>query len=162
MAKEWGTIPDHLAKFAMEQRVFFIASAAGDDDVNLSLKGVAAVKVIDEKTVTYADYHGTGDQTVEHLEKGGKATLLFVSFDKKPLALRFYCRGRAVAKDSEEFEKICDEHYPGFARDEFRRIFVFDVYRVQTSCGYGVPVMEYKGDRSSQPYYRELLEPPES
>ena len=56
MAKEWGTIPDHLAKFATEQKLFFIASAVGDDDVNLSPKGVAGVKVIDEKTVLYADY----------------------------------------------------------------------------------------------------------
>lgn len=162
MAKEWGTIPDHLAKFAMEQKVFFIASAAGDDDdVNLSPKGVTTVKVIDEKTVVYADYHGTGDQTVKHLEAGGKATLVFMSFDEKPLLLRFYTKGRVVAKGAEEFDKLAEQHYPGFDKNEFRRIFIFNVYRVQTSCGYGVPVMEYKKDRSSQPYFKELHVPPE-
>jgi len=157
MAKEWGTIPDHLSKFAMEQKLFFIASAAGDDDVNLSPKGVAPLKVIDERTVAYADYWGTGDQTAGHLAAGGKATLVFMSFGDKPLLLRFYCTGRVIARDSDEFHRLCDAHYAGFERGDFRQMFVFDVYRVQTSCGFGVPRMEYIGDRSDQSYFRELL-----
>lgn len=158
MAKEWGTIAEHLAKFAMEQPVFFIASAAGDDDVNISPKGVATLKVIDEKTVTYADYHGSGAQTAAHMERGGKATLLFVSFGAKPLIVRFYCVGRTVAKGSEEFNEILDAHYPDFDHNHFRQVFVFDVYRVQTSCGYGVPVMDYVGDRSDEKFFKELYD----
>lgn len=161
MAKEWGTIPDHLAKFAMEQKVFFIASAVDEEDVNISPKGVTTVKVIDEKTVAYADYYGTGDQTVKHLAAGGKATLLFMSFDEKPLILRFYSRGRVVVKETDEFNKLADQHFSELDKNELRQIFIFDVYRVQTSCGFGVPVMEYKSDRSSQSYFQELLEPPE-
>jgi len=80
MAKEWGTIPEYLARFAMEQKVFYIASASGGDDVNLSPKGVAQIRVIDEKTVLYADYHGSGAQTAKHLSEGGKATILFNSY----------------------------------------------------------------------------------
>lgn len=160
MAKEWGTIPDHLAKFAMEQKLFFIASALDEEDVNISPKGVTTVKVIDEKTVTYADYYGTGDQTVKHLAAGGKATLLFMSFDEKPLVLRFYSRGRVVVKETDEFNKVAGKYYSEFDKSQFRQIFVFDVYRVQTSCGFGVPVMEYKKDRSSHSYYNELFVPP--
>jgi len=159
MAKEWGTIPDHLAQFAMSQKVFFVASVAGEDDVNLSPKGVSRLKVIDEKTVVYADYHGSGDQTSKHLSAGGKATLVFMSFDEKPLIVRFYSKGRIVDKGAEEFDKLAGQYYSGLDRSKFRRIFIFDVYRVQTSCGYGVPVMEYKKDRSSQPYFKELYVP---
>jgi len=158
MAKEWGTIAEHLAKFAMEQQVFFIASVALDDDVNLSPKGVALLKVIDEKTVAYADYHGSGAQTAAHMAKGGKATLLFVSFGEKPLILRFYCVGRAVAKGSDEFDEIVDAHYPDSDSGHFRQVFIFDVYRVQTSCGYGVPKMEFIGDRSDESYFKELYD----
>ena len=161
MAKEWGTIPDHLAKFAMDQKIFFIASACGDEDINLSPKGITPLKVIDEKTVAYADYHGSGNQTVKHLSGGGKATLAFFSFGPKPLIVRFYCTGRTLVSGSDEFDSICIAHYPGFDQTKFRQLFLFDVYRVQTSCGFGVPVMEYKGTRSTEPYYEELLLPPD-
>jgi len=157
MAKEWGTIPGHLAKFAMEQPVFFIASALGDGDVNLSPKGVAPLRVLDERTVIYADYYGSGNQTAAHLSGGGKATLVFISFGEKPLILRFYCTGRVAAKGTDEFNARCAESYQGFNSGEFRQLFIFDVYRVQTSCGYGVPVMKLAGDRADQPYFKELL-----
>ncbi|MGK7345261.1 MAG: pyridoxamine 5'-phosphate oxidase family protein [Candidatus Nitrospinota bacterium M3_3B_026] len=156
MAKEWGTITENLKKFAEEQKVFYIASASGDDDVNVSPKGVAPLRVVDEKTVIYPDYHGSGNQTARHISEGGKATLLFNSYGEKPLILRFYCRGRVVAKGGEEFEKLCREHYSGLDPQQFRQLFVFDVYRVQTSCGYGVPMMKYVGDRSGAPYFKEL------
>jgi len=157
MAKEWGAkIPDHLKKFATAQKIFYIASAAGDDDVNVSPKGVAPLRVIDEKTVVYADYHGSGNQTAKHLSEGGKATLLFNSYDEKPLILRFYCTGRAVTPGSEEFNSLCQAHYAGFDSENFRQLLVFGVYRVQTSCGYGVPVMSFVGDRRDEPYFKEL------
>lgn len=159
MAKEWGaTVPDHLGKFAMEQPVFFIATASGDDDVNLSPKGVSVVRVIGEKTVIYADYYGSGDQTAKHLSQGGKATLVFMSFGEKPLIVRFYCTGRVVDKTAPEFDELCEKHYPNESQEHFRQIFVFDVYRTQTSCGYGVPIMTLVGDRRDQPYFKELLE----
>ena len=157
MAKEYATIPDKLARFAMEQKMFFIATAVEGDDVNLSPKGVALLKVIDEKTVLYADYHGSGNKTAEHLVAGGKATLMFTSFDEEPLILRFFCHGRVVARGSGEFEKLAGEHYPEFDDAWFRQLFMFDVYRVQRSCGYGTPMMEYVSDRSSKKYFRELL-----
>lgn len=157
MAKEYDAIPDHLAKFAMAQKVFFIASAAGEDDVNISPKGVAPLKVLDEKTVAFADYHGSGNKTAEHLAAGGKATIMFTSFDEKPLIVRFFCAGRVLARGTEEFDLMAAEHYAAFDASCFRQIFLFDVYRVQQSCGYGTPRMEYIGDRSDEKYFRELL-----
>ncbi|MDH5639540.1 MAG: pyridoxamine 5'-phosphate oxidase family protein, partial [Nitrospinota bacterium] len=139
MAKEYKTITDKLARFAMEQKIFFISTAAEGDDVNLSPKGVAPLKVIDEKTVVYADYHGSGNKTAEHLMAGGKATLMFTSFGEEPLILRFFCRGRVVDRDGEEFERLAHAHYPKFDRSRFRQLFMFEVYRVQRSCGFGTP-----------------------
>lgn len=158
MAKEWKEITDNLARFAMEQQVFFIASAPGDDDdVNLSPKGVATLKVLGPDSVTYADYTGSGNQTAKHLSAGGKATIMFVSFGEKPLILRFYCTGKVAPKGSSEFYDILRKHYPEDDPENFRQVFIFDVYRVQTSCGYGAPMMEYKGDRSEKKYFGELF-----
>ncbi len=159
MAKEYKTIPEHLARFVNDQKIFFIASGPGDADVNLSPKGVTPLKMLDEKTVLYADYYGSGNQTAKHLAEGAKATLAFCSFDEKPMIVRFYCRGKIVEKGSEEFGLICSAHYPGFDSEKFRQIFLFDIYRVQQSCGFGVPRMEYKGTRSSETYYEELQHP---
>ncbi|MDH4185018.1 MAG: pyridoxamine 5'-phosphate oxidase family protein [Nitrospinota bacterium] len=156
MAKEYPAIPEKLARFAMEQKIFFIATCAGDDDVNVSPKGVAPLKVVDEKTVVYADYHGSGDKTAEHLGAGGKATIMFTSFDEEPMVLRFFCRGRVVAKASAEFGQLCQRLYPELDMARMRQLFYFEVYRVQRSCGYGTPLMEYVGDRSGKAYYREL------
>ncbi len=159
MAKEWEEITDNLAEFAMAQKVFFIASAAGDDDdINLSPKGVATLKVIDNKTVTYADYSGSGNQTAKHLSAGGKATIMFVSFKEKPLILRFYCAGKVAPGGSAEFYDILRKHYPKDDPEHFRQVFIFDVYRVQTSCGYGAPMMEYRGDRNEKKYFDELFD----
>ena len=156
MAKDYESIPGKLARFAMEQKMFFISTAVEGDDVNLSPKGVTPLKVIDEKTVVYADYHGSGNKTAEHLTAGGKATLMFTSFGEEPLILRFFCRGRVVARGGAEFERLTQTHYPEFNHTQFRQLFVFDVFRVQRSCGYGVPIMEYVSDRSGEKYFREL------
>jgi len=156
LAKDYETIPEKLARFAMDQKIFFIATAMEGDDVNLSPKGVAPLKVIDEKTVLYADYHGSGNKTAEHLQSGGKATLMFTSFEEEPLILRFFCHGRIVARTSEEFGRLAQERYPELDQSRLRQLFIFDVYRVQRSCGYGTPLMEYVSDRSSEKYFKEL------
>jgi hypothetical protein len=155
MAKDYDTIPDNLARFAAERKIFFIATVAGNDDVNLSPKGMAPLRVIGGKTALYADYHGSGNKTAEHLAAGGKATLMFTSFGGEPLILRFFCRGRVVAKGTGEYQTLCQRYYPGFDPGKFRQLFYFDVYRVQRSCGYGTPEMEYKGERAEK-YLREL------
>jgi hypothetical protein len=158
MAKEWGgTIPGHLKEFALSQKVFFIASAVADEDVNLSPKGLDCLRIVDEKTVAYSDYHGSGDITARHMSAGGKATITFISFGEKPLILRFYCKGRVVARGTEEFDRLSRDHFAGMQTEYFRRIFYFDIYRVQTSCGFGAPRLEYLGDRTETKCHRDLM-----
>jgi hypothetical protein len=157
MGKEWGTIPGHLKESALSQKVFFIASAAGDEDVNLSPKGLDCLRIVDEKTVVYADYHGSGNITAKHLSAGGKATITFISFGEKPLILRFYCKGRVVAREAEEFGMLSRKHFAGMQTEYFRQIFYFDVYRVQTSCGFGAPRFEYLGERTETKCQRDLM-----
>jgi hypothetical protein len=159
MAKEYDSIPDRLAQFAMSQKLFFIASAFGDDDINLSPKGIAPLVVIDKGNVAFADYYGSGNQTAKHLAAGGKATLVFMSFDAKPLIVRFFCKGKVLSSDMDEFVKISKDHFANLDSSQFRQIFLFDVYRVQQSCGFGVPEMQYVGDRSDNKYFSELLGP---
>lgn len=157
MAKEWGTISNNLKEFALSQKMFFIASAVADEDVNLSPKGLDSLRIADDKTVLYADYHGSGNVTAKHLSAGGKATITFISFGVKPLILRFYCKGRVVVRGTGEFEQLARDHFAGMKTEYFRQIFYFDVYRVQTSCGFGVPRFEYLGERTEEKCQRDLM-----
>ncbi|MBF0170336.1 MAG: pyridoxamine 5'-phosphate oxidase family protein [Nitrospinae bacterium] len=159
MAKEWDHIADHLAAFARAQPLFFIATAdPAGGDVNLSPKGLDALRVLGPHEAVYADFHGSGNQTAKHLAAGGKGTLLFVSFGEKPLILRFYVTGRVVAPGSDDFTRLMGGTFADLPHaDRVRQLFLFDVYRVQTSCGYGAPMMTLVGDRREEKYFGELL-----
>lgn len=136
-------------KFIGEQRIFFVASAPNDlknEYVNLSPKGYDALTVLDNKTVVYADYPGSGNETAKHMRQNGRLTLTFMSFGKTPMILRLYGNGEAVPLDSaygEELkEKMGDKISP-----YLRQLIILHIEKVMTSCGFAVPHYRYEGDR---------------
>jgi len=72
-------------------------------------------------------------------------TLMFCAFEGKPLILRAY--GKAVIHH--EWDASYQKHiglFPNIAGS--RQIIEMEVDLVQTSCGYAVPLMEFKEERS--------------
>jgi hypothetical protein len=69
---------------------------------------------------------------------------MFCSFSDKPNILRLYGTGFTVLPDSEMWDQYSKDFtiYPST-----RQIIVADINLVQTSCGFGVPLFEYIGDR---------------
>lgn len=140
---------DHLTTdhctFIAKQPVFFIATAAPDARINLSPKGMDSFRVLNEKSVGYLDVGGSGNETHAHLAADGRATIMFCAFDRPALILRIYGHGRAVLPQDAQWAELVRhfEILPGT-----RQIFEFDVWSVQTSCGWGVPLMTF--DRESQ------------
>src|SRR3989339_1576792 len=103
MAKIYPELNDELITFIKNQKIFFAASAPDNlkgEYVNLSPKGYDTLKILDNKTVVYADYPGSGNETATHLQQNGKLTMMFINFDKDPMVLRLYGHGEAVALDS--------------------------------------------------------------
>jgi Pyridoxamine 5'-phosphate oxidase len=135
---------DHCA-FIAKQPVFFIATAAADARINLSPKGMDSFRVLDAQRVGYLDVSGSGNETHAHLAADGRATIMFCAFDRPALILRIYAKGRAVLPQDARWDELAPhfEILPGT-----RQIFEFDVDSVQTSCGWGVPLMTF--DRESQ------------
>jgi Pyridoxamine 5'-phosphate oxidase len=135
---------DHRA-FIAKQPVFFIATAARDARINLSPKGMDSFRVLDRKRVGYLDVGGSGNETHAHLAADGRATIMFCAFDRPALILRMYAHGRAILPQDERWHDLVPhfEILPGT-----RQIFEFEVDSVQTSCGWGVPLMTF--DRESQ------------
>lgn len=147
MAKIYNELNETLKQFIAEQKLFFVASAAAGGNVNLSPKGYETFSIIDNNTVCYLDYPGSGNETAMHTRSDGRLTMMFCSFDKKPLILRLYGEGEAVSSGDERFGKLVSF----FKEKELgivRQVIVLNIKSVMTSCGYGVPFFEYKGDRN--------------
>ena len=86
---------------------------------------------------------------------------MLTSFDAKAGTLRLYGRGRAVDLN----DPVLLEHRHALADDlhpYVRQVFFVDVEKVQTSCGYSIPRMEFLGDRETLDKWCERkLEPRE-
>lgn len=146
MAKFFDSLNQPHLDFMAAQKIFFIGSTAPGKDTNISPKGMFDLKNVGPNRLAYIHTAGSGNRTAEDLAAGSDVTLMFCSFDEKPLILRLYCRGEALAPGDTRFEELLPL-WDGFARDRIRNIFLFDVFRVQESCGYGVPLFSYKGER---------------
>lgn len=146
MAKLYDTITDELAAFIRAQPLFFVASAPLDPHghVNLSPKGLDCLQILSPLQVAYLDLTGSGNETSAHLLENGRITLMFCAFAGPPKILRLYGQGRVVLPQTPVWDALA----PRFGYyDGARQIIVTDVTRVQTSCGFGVPLMDYVGQR---------------
>jgi len=154
MAEFTDTLTDKHIAFIERQPVFFTATAASEGRINLSPKGYAdSFRVLSETQVAYLDLGGSGNETHAHLAADGRITLMFCAFDRTALILRIYGRGRPVLPQDDEWEAVAASFtlLPGT-----RQIFVIDVESVQTSCGWGVPMMELQHERETlQKYHRQ-------
>ena len=150
MAKLYPAISDDHRAFIEQQPLFFVASApmtpAGH--VNVSPKGLDAFRVIDESTIAYLDLTGSGNETAAHVTENGRLTIMFCAFQGKPKILRLYCRGRVVTRESNEWPTHAARFAP---QPGMRQIVVGNVESVLTSCGFGVPLMTFAGQRDQLP-----------
>jgi hypothetical protein len=154
MAEFTDTLTDKHIAFIAKQPVFFTATAAADGRINLSPKGYAdSFRVLSDSQVAYLDLGGSGNETHAHLAADRRITIMFCAFDRSALILRIYGRGRPVLPQDTEWDALA-AHFtllPGT-----RQIFVIDVESVQTSCGWGVPMMELQHERDTlQKYHRQ-------
>ena len=150
---------DHIA-FIAAQPMFFVASAPSGPGghVNLSPKGGDSFRVIDPTTVAYLDFTGSGAETIAHMRDNGRLTIMFNSYGPKPLILRLFGRGEVLLAGSGEFDGFeADPPFPD--APGVRSIIRLSVERVQSSCGYGVPVMELVGQRPTMPEWAESKGP---
>lgn len=144
MAKFYEAITPELRSFIEAQHIFFVATAAENSRINLSPKGMNSLRVLDDRTVAYLDLTGSGNETAAHLKADGRITVMFCSFDATPRILRLYGRGRLILKSDPAWSAMVS-HFP--ALPGARQIVVVEVQSVQTSCGFGVPYYEFKGER---------------
>jgi hypothetical protein len=153
MATLFERIEDHHRDWIARQALFFVGTAPLDADghVNVSPKGpIDSLRVLDDHTVAYLDVFGSGTETIAHLRENGRIIVMVCAFDGPPRILRLHGHGSVVQAADERFGELLERG--GFAEpsiEEARRaIVIVDVTRVSDSCGYGVPVMRFEGNRN--------------
>src|SRR5262245_31495731 len=151
MGQIYTAIDSKLHQWLDKQPMFFVATAPDDaaGHVNLSPKGATgAFRVLGPATVAYVDLVGSGVETVAHLRQNGRIVLMFCAFEGPPKIVRLHGWGRVVAAQDPEFAGLLAD-FPTSAevRSLARTIVVVEVSRVSDSCGFGVPRMDFAGDR---------------
>ena len=148
--------PDHEAMIA-RQAIFFTATAALDGRINLSPKGLTdTFKVLSPNRIAYLDLGGSGNETHAHLVADGRITIMMCNFEQPALILRIYGKGRPVLPQDADWAELA-AHFkllPGT-----RQIFDIAVESVQTSCGWGVPVMQLDKERHTLVKYHAQSDP---
>jgi hypothetical protein len=144
MAKFYSGLDDSLQRFIAEQKIFFTATAPQHGRINLSPKGMDTFRCIDRKTVAYLDLTGSGNETAAHLNENRRMTIMFCSFTEQPMILRLYGQGQAIRPKHPDWQNLHSlfDSLPGE-----RQVIVMGIDSAQTSCGYGVPIYEFKQDR---------------
>ena len=137
--------PAHQA-FIEKQHMFFVSTAPLSDagHINLSPKGLDSFHVFSETKVGYMDFIGSGNETSAHILENGRITIMFCGFQGAPNILRLYGKAICVLPDTPEWA-IYAPHFTIYPST--RQLIIADITKVQTSCGYGVPLYEYTGDR---------------
>jgi hypothetical protein len=135
-----------LIAFIRRQKLFFVGTAplSGEGCVNVSPKGYDSLAIIDPETVAYVDLGGSGIETHAHLRENGRITLMFCAFEGAANILRLHGRGETCAFDEPGFsEKM--RLFPSFERA--RAVITVRIERIADSCGWGVPLFAFKGER---------------
>lgn len=140
-------LDDNLQKFIRAQPMFFVSTAPLDSQghINLSPKGLNALRILSPTTLAYLDVTGSGVETIAHLKENGRIILMFCAFQGPPKIVRVHGRGRVIEPASPEFAELAPQFPP---YESARSIIVIELTRVAESCGYGVPLMKLESERS--------------
>jgi len=143
--------------------------------------------VLNDNQVAYLDSNGSGCETISHLCENGRITIMFCSFQKSPRIMRLFGTGRVIERVDPSFpdwvkkmrasgmEPDTDpieggkkaawaenDSEEGNIVESTRAVIVIDVWKVQTSCGYGVPRIRSANRSSGDVMEKEITIDPES
>ncbi len=148
MSNQRETIDSELAAWITQQRVFFVATAplSPDGHINTSPKKGDSFRILGPLEVAYQDYTGSGAETAAHLRENGRIVILFCALDGPPKIVRLHGHGTVVTSSDEKFPELA-ARFP--ANPGTRAIVHVVVNRVSDSCGWSVPLFDFRGHRDA-------------
>lgn len=144
MAEKFNTLKKRHIKFIEAQHLYFVSTAGAEGLINLSPKGMDSFRVISKSEICWLNLTGSGNETAAHVAENKRMTVMFCSFEKKPLILRLY----GESKVFHPWDSQWSDYIPLFPEQlGARQIFTLNLGLVQTSCGFGVPYYQYQNER---------------
>ena len=146
MSKQRDCIDDEMAAWIGRQRMFFTGTAPLSEDghINVSPKGGEAFRVLGPLEVAYQDYTGSGAETAAHLRENGRIVIMFCAFEGPPKIVRLHGAGTVIPPEHPRFAELAALFPPNAGT---RAIVLITVTRVSDSCGYSVPLYDFKSER---------------
>jgi hypothetical protein len=154
MASYYPSITEEQAKLIQNSPVFFVATAAptpsdiseGVGPINISPKGGAPLHILNPNRVAFLNYAGSGNETERHSASGSPITLMICSFEGEDAAIvRLYGLAKVMPiAESELAQRLLET---GATAMKLTPRQIVEIEKTSTSCGYGVPVMEFVRDR---------------
>ncbi|HVV80735.1 MAG TPA: pyridoxamine 5'-phosphate oxidase family protein [Pseudolabrys sp.] len=126
-------ITPELASFIAEQDTAFLATATADGAPYLQHRGgpKGFIKIIDEKTLGFADYRGNRQYiTLANLSENDRAFLFLLDPARKQ-RIKLWGRARVVEDDPALVERLFDKSYK--ARPERAILFTIEAWDVNCS-----------------------------
>ncbi|MGB0895190.1 MAG: pyridoxamine 5'-phosphate oxidase family protein [Parashewanella sp.] len=146
MGQVFEQLTDKQVSFIEKQQMFFVATAMADGTVNLSPKGIDSFRIIDNNTIAWLNLTGSGNETATHLQQNTRMTIMFCAFEGAPLILRLYGQATMLHQADEKWQQYMDL-FP--VQAGARQVFILNIDKTQDSCGYGVPLFDYVGQRET-------------
>src|ERR1700747_3466816 len=154
MGKVYEVIDKRIQEWIVAQKVFFVATAplSREGHINCAPKDGYSIRVLDNKTLFYLDLIGSGVETIAHIRENGRIIIMMCAFEGAPMIMRFHGRGEIIEKDHPDFAILV----PLFNSEIGIRSFIkIHLDRISDSCGFGVPVMEFKHHRKQLRTFNE-------
>ena len=145
-----------LKTFIEAQPLFFVATAASDGRVNLSPKGLDSLRILSDTKIMWLSLSGSGNETAAHLIDNPRMTLMFCAFDGDARILRAYGKAKTIHPADADWDAHIAK-FPVMAGS--RQIFELEIDLLQTSCGTGVPFMQFvvqRGPSELLPFYEGM------
>ena len=127
------TVTPELAKFIAEQDMAFLGTASGDGAPYIQHRGgpKGFIKVVDEKTLGFADYRGNRQYiTLANLSENDRA-YLFLLDPARRQRIKIWGRARVVEDDAALVAKLFDDGYK--AKPERAILFTIEAWDVNCS-----------------------------
>lgn len=145
MAKFTENLSSKEIDFINKQKMFFVSTAPKNGKINISPKGLDnTFKIINEDTILWLNYFGSGNETAAHLLEDNRMTIMFCAFEGDANILRLYCEAKCIQEKDNNWDEYIS-HFP--ISRAARQVFEVKIKSVNNSCGMGVPLYDFKGQR---------------
>jgi predicted pyridoxine 5'-phosphate oxidase superfamily flavin-nucleotide-binding protein len=127
-------VTPELAQFLALQDTAFLGTASADGAPYIQHRGgpPGFIKVIDERTLGFADYRGNRQYiTVANLSENDRAYLFLIDFGRQQ-RIKLWGRAKVVEDDAVLIERLFDAGYK--ARPERAILFTIDAWDVNCSA----------------------------